>query len=141
MMGLLTRGIRDKRLTFELACKKGSLARARTKVLRFAERNGFSMEAEDVALATQEALKNIIQHACPVDGVMRLACSTDGDAMVVEVSDRGEGFDVEAVESEPSPLMAVHGRGLKLIRGLMDDVSINSDRGGTLVRMEKRHGG
>lgn len=140
-MGLLTRGSRGKRLTFELPCNKGSLDRARTKVLRFAERNGFSMEAEDVALATQEALKNIIQHACPVDGVMRLVCSADGDAMVVEVSDRGEGFDVEAVESAPSPLMAVHGRGLKLMRGLMDDVSINSDRGGTLVRMEKRHGG
>jgi anti-sigma regulatory factor (Ser/Thr protein kinase) len=32
----------------------------------------------------------------------------------------------------------MHGRGMQLIRGLMDDVSIVSDQEGTVVHMEKR---
>lgn len=139
-MGLFSRGIKGK-LSVDLPCNKKSLERARGKVLRFAERSGFAEEAEDIALATQEALKNIIQHACPTDGRMRFVCSADGDTVVVEVRDRGGGFDVEAVAGEPFYPMAVHGRGLQLIRGLMDDVSIASDQGGTVVRMEKKRAG
>ena len=122
----------------DLACGKKSLTRARAKVIKFAEEHGFPEEAEDVALATQEALKNIIQHACPADDNMHLECTADGDRMIVEVSDTGGGFDFSSAANTPTLPMASHGRGIQMIRGLMDETKITSDQEGTLVHMEKR---
>lgn len=122
----------------DLSCAKKSLMRARSKVFKFAEEHGFQQEAEDVALATQEALKNIIQHACPADDNMHLECTADGDRIIVEVSDTGAGFDLSGVGDSPAPPMASHGRGIQIIRGLMDEVRITSDEEGTLVYMEKK---
>lgn len=127
-------------LAVDLPCRRKSLSRARSKVTRFALEHGFAAEAEDIALATQEALKNVIQHACPADNNMHLECLATRDTMVVEVRDQGPGFDVSAVGKTSSPL-AVHGRGFQLMRGLMDEVSITSDHEGTTVRMEKKRDG
>ena len=52
-----------RRLAVDLPCGKKSLSRARQKVVKFAADHGFGADAEDIALAVQEALKNIIQHA------------------------------------------------------------------------------
>lgn len=126
------------RLKVDLPCGKKSLARARSKVLSFSAEHGFSEEAEDIALAAQEALKNVIQHACPADNNMHLECVADHDSLVVEVTDIGAGFDVGEVTGTPVSPMASHGRGIPLIKGLMDDVVIISEQEGTVVRMEKK---
>lgn len=131
------RGGKKNRLSMDLPCRKKSLGRARSSVKKFALSHGFGRDAEDMALATQEALKNIIQHAYPADNLMHFDCTADGDRMVIEVVDRGQGFDVEAARGEPASPMALHGRGIQLIRGLMDDVRIESGRDGTVVHMEK----
>lgn len=125
-------------MVVDLPCGKKSLARARSKVLKFAFENGFGEEAEDIALATQEALKNVIQHACPADNNMHLECEVDGDRFVVEVTDIGTGFDVAEVMGAAVNPMASHGRGFQLIRGLMDQVNVVSEQEGTMVQMEKR---
>ena len=129
------------RLTDDLSCSKKSLGRARSKIIKFASEHGFSDEAEDIALATQEALKNVIQHACPADNSMHLECTVDHDNMVIEVSDLGKGFDVSGAMEAPTSPMASHGRGIRLIRGLMDELWISSEQEGTLVHMEKKHRG
>jgi len=41
-----------------------------------------------------------------------------------------------AEKANPEP-MGVHGRGIQLIKGLMDRVRITSDSEGTVVHMEK----
>lgn len=128
------------RLAVDLPCGKKSLPRARSKVLKFASSHGFEDEAEDIALATQEALKNIIQHACPADNNMHLECMADHDHMIIEISDVGIGFDVSEVTASPLQPMASHGRGIKIINGIMDNVWITSEQEGTLVHMEKKRG-
>lgn len=125
-------------MVVDLPCGKKSLARARSKVLKFAAEHGFESDAGDIALATQEALKNVIQHACPVDNNMHLECHVEGDTLLVEVSDIGMGFDVQEVMGAGLKPLASHGRGLQMIRGLMDRVSVTSEQEGTVVRMEKR---
>jgi serine/threonine-protein kinase RsbW len=127
----------SRRLVVDLPCGKKSLPRARSKVIKFASEHGFEGEAEDVALATQEALKNIIQHACPANNNMHLECVADHDRITVEVTDLGMGFDVGEVEDSPVSPMASHGRGIQIIRGLMDSVWITSEQEGTVVHMEK----
>lgn len=126
-----------RRLVVDLPCGKKSLARARQKVIKFADEHGFGEEAEDVALATQEALKNIIQHACPADNNMHFECVVDDHSLSVDITDQGRGFDISTLEAEPEGPMALHGRGIKLIQGLMDEVSIVSDEEGTFVHMKK----
>lgn len=125
-------------LSVDLPCGKKSLVRARSKVIKFATDHGFADEAEDIALAAQEALKNIIQHACPVDNNMHLECIADHDNIEIEISDIGTGFDVSEVTGTPVSPMASHGRGIPLIKGLMDDVRITSDQEGTIIHMEKK---
>ena len=127
-----------RRLTVDLPCVKKSLARGRNKVVKFAGEHGFAGEAEDLALATQEALKNIIQHACPADNNMHIECRVTDDTIVVEVSDEGRCFDVSTLGEDHQEPLAPHGRGIRLMKGLMDEVSIVSDEEGTVVRMEKK---
>ena len=106
--------------------------------MKFAFEHGFNSEAEDVALATQEALKNIIQHACPADNNMHFEVIAMKDNLVIDVTDEGSGFDTNLLADGPAPAMALHGRGVQLIRGLMDNVWITSDQEGTVVHMEKK---
>jgi anti-sigma regulatory factor (Ser/Thr protein kinase) len=136
-MRAIFRGVNKSRLKIDLPCRQKSLGRARWAVEKFARRHGFETDAEDMALATQEALKNIVQYACPVDGLMHVTVTDAGDRMVIEVLDKGTGFDPSVIEEGlPSP-MALHGRGILIIRGLMDKVIVKSGRGGTVVQMEK----
>ena len=99
---------------------------------------GFGADAEDIALAVQEALKNIIQHACPADNNMHFECIAKPEQLLIDITDTGLGFDTSAVDADPVPPMALHGRGVQLIRGLMDNVWITSDQEGTVVHMEKK---
>lgn len=131
------RDVNKSELTVSLHCRQKSLKRARWVVKKFARRHGFEADAEDMALATQEALKNIVQYACPADDSMHVTVTDAGDRMVIEVLDKGTGFDLGAIEGAPPSPMALHGRGIQIIRGLMDKVVVESGRGGTVVHMEK----
>jgi anti-sigma regulatory factor (Ser/Thr protein kinase) len=127
-----------KHMVAELPCSKKSFMRARMKIKKFATENGFADESEDIVLAVDEAMKNIMQHACPADGMMHITVETNSETLAVDVMDTGAGFDIETLEKQPSEPLGMHGRGMQLIRGLMDDVSIVSDQEGTVVHMEKR---
>jgi serine/threonine-protein kinase RsbW len=68
----------------------------------------------------------------------RVTYESTGNLLMV-VRDPGPGFDVDSV---PSPLEAAHrlrvgGRGIFLIRHLMDEVRFAD--GGREIRMRKRH--
>jgi anti-sigma regulatory factor (Ser/Thr protein kinase) len=128
----------DRRLVVDLPCGKKSLSRARQKIVKFAEDHDFGADGEDIALAVQEALKNIIQHACPANNNMHFECIAKPDQLIIDVTEWGSGFDTGALDADPVPPMALHGRGFQLIRGLMDNVWITSDQEGTVVHMEKK---
>lgn len=134
----LQRSARDNNhISANMPCRRKSLRKARLIVKKFALAHGFGSDAEDIALATQEALKNIIQHACPLDNTMRFVCTVLDNRIIINVHDRGEGFNVEAAKGEPASPLALHGRGIQIIKGLMDNVRITSDKSGTVVHMEK----
>lgn len=94
----------------------------------------------DIGLALQEALANAVVHGCGNDPSKnvhcRLGCDNGGRILII-VSDPGPGMDLS---SFPDPILAPniskdHGRGIYLIRQLMDDVRF--ERGGTEIRMWK----
>jgi len=89
-----------------------------------------------IVLCADEALINAAAHAAgsPV-GVF---ADVRDHQFTLEVSDGGPGFDPSQIDTDARPdLMGEHGRGLFLIRSIMDDVEILSDARGKTLHMER----
>ena len=98
--------------------------------------------ALNVPVALTEALSNAILYGNRErpDRYVRVRAEVDRERLVVEVSDEGGGFDLETAEIDPtSPenLLREDGRGLFLMRRLMDSVERFDDRG-NVIRMTLR---
>ena len=94
----------------------------------------------EISLAVQEALVNAVVHGCGGDSsktaTCKLQCDDEGRIIIV-VTDPGPGFSLESL-SDPDQgekMYADHGRGVYLIRKLMDEVQFK--RGGSEIRMWK----
>lgn len=89
-----------------------------------------------ILLCAEEALTNAIEHSGEGESPIAVSVRVNDENLSVEVSDLGCGFDPTALdlESPPDPL-SERGRGLFLIRHLMDDVEIVSNTHGTTARM------
>jgi serine/threonine-protein kinase RsbW len=99
----------------------------------------------DIALALTEACANVVQHARSGVDYEVLAMARDGKC-VIEVSNsgaRGEapvppGAALGPPSAEPVPVTAEHGRGLKIIDSVVDNLELTGDgRDGTTVHFEK----
>lgn len=94
----------------------------------------------EIGLALQEALANAVVHGCGNDPSKNVHCRLNSDSkgrVLIVVSDPGPGLDMTSL---PAPLLSQnlyqgHGRGIYLIRQLMDDVRF--ERGGSEIRMWK----
>jgi serine/threonine-protein kinase RsbW len=98
--------------------------------------------AADLELALTEACTNVLRHAMEGDDY-EVVAGIDGESAVLEVVDRGPGFDANAlaraVSGEDADPDAETGRGLQIMRALMDSVEFESRPGDaqTVVRLEK----
>jgi serine/threonine-protein kinase RsbW len=94
-----------------------------------------------VVLATGEAVTNIIRHAHHnrPHAQLQIQCRLHADGIEVLLLDEGEPFDLAAVpELDPGELR-VGGRGIFLMRTLMDELSCAPRAGhGNVLRMLKR---
>jgi anti-sigma regulatory factor (Ser/Thr protein kinase) len=106
-----------------------SSPRFRRALRAFLERLRLDDErVNDVVLAAGEAAGNAIEHAYRgEDGSVHLRAYVAECFLVVEVSDSGRW----RLEGDPE-----RGRGLGIMRALVDRVSIESSRRGTNVRLE-----
>ena len=98
--------------------------------------------ALNVPVALSEALSNAILRGNGDDATksVRVRASVDQHALVLEVQDEGSGFDLDASlrdPTEPENLEREDGRGLFLMRALMDRVEQYQD-GGNVVRLTLR---
>ncbi len=90
----------------------------------------------DVELALTEACTNVLDHAHGTEDY-EVAVGIDGRACVIEVIDRGGGFDAAGL-AEAGPY-AEDGRGVLIMKALVDEISfIHRPADGTVVHMEKR---
>ena len=97
-------------------------------------------EEPAVELALWEALNNAVIHGNRMDGrkLVHVRCRCDSERGIsLVVKDQGQGFDPNTVPNPLSPenLSADHGRGIWLMKCMMDEVSF--ERGGSEVRMRK----
>ena len=94
----------------------------------------------DVEIALREALANAILHGNHEDRRkhVHVSCRCEPDEVSIAVKDEGKGFDTDNVADPTAPqnIGSIHGRGIHVIRALMDEVRF--DEGGAVVHMKKR---
>ncbi|MBI3969547.1 MAG: ATP-binding protein [Chloroflexi bacterium] len=100
------------------------------------ELEGISQEqAAGIEVAISESIANVIEHAHRHDSSLpvRIEFAYDGGQLTIDVFDRGPGFDISAVPPVALAHLGSDGRGVHIMRGLMDEVSY--DRVGTTNRL------
>jgi serine/threonine-protein kinase RsbW len=94
----------------------------------------------DIEIALREALLNAVIHGNREDPCkhvhLTVRCSADGEVWLA-IQDEGAGFDSRCIPDPTAPelRMSSHGRGIYLMRALMDEVSFEED--GAVVHMRK----
>ncbi|MBS1261327.1 MAG: Serine-protein kinase RsbW [Calditrichaeota bacterium] len=100
-------------------------------------------QRDDIAISLSEAVNNAIQHGNANDARKRVTVVLRRfeDGLRIEVTDEGNGFDPDAVAdpTDPENLLSESGRGLLIIRHLMDEVHVRPADGGTRVELIKRY--
>jgi serine phosphatase RsbU (regulator of sigma subunit)/anti-sigma regulatory factor (Ser/Thr protein kinase) len=86
-------------------------------------------EIFDIALSASEAATNAIEHAYGArDASFSVRCGRDDDEVTVTITDEGRWRTLRAHGG---------GRGLTIMRSLMDSVEVESDEQGTVVTLTK----
>jgi serine/threonine-protein kinase RsbW len=96
----------------------------------------------EVTMALIEACINAFEHGKSKDNNVYIRFILKEEALIIEIKDRGKGFDSTKVEM-PDIEKKLHsqrkrGWGLQLMRELMDDVVIDSSPDGTTITMTKK---
>jgi serine phosphatase RsbU (regulator of sigma subunit)/anti-sigma regulatory factor (Ser/Thr protein kinase)/PAS domain-containing protein len=97
--------------------------------------------SSEILLAVSEAAGNACKYGKRAEGrsEIRIRCALQGADFSVVVADEGRGFDPNRFDGDRLPdLFAAGGRGLFLMRELMDGIDIDSSPEGTTVRMARR---
>ncbi len=93
----------------------------------------------DIMIALQEGLANAVLHGSGSDPskVIRCAVNVTPEAITIVIRDSGEGFDTAAAadSADDGTNLTQHGRGIHLMRSLMDEVSYR--HGGSELRLKK----
>ena len=98
-------------------------------------------QRDDIAISVSEAVGNAIIHGNLNDPQksVTLVLRRIRNGLKIVVSDEGNGFDANNIPdpTKPENLLAEAGRGILIIHHLMDDVEIDTGKGGTTVSMIK----
>lgn len=93
----------------------------------------------DIMIALQEGLANAVLHGSGNDPSKIIRCSLQvtPEAITIVIRDSGEGFDTAAVtdSADDGTNLTQHGRGIHLMRGLMDEVTYR--HGGSELQLKK----
>ena len=96
-------------------------------------------DEKDIEVALYEVLANAVIHGNHEDpeNQVRVSCRCGTDEISIIVRDEGQGFDTGEVPDPTAPenISSSHGRGIYLMRTLMDEVHFEG--GGTVVYMRK----
>jgi PAS domain S-box-containing protein len=118
-------------LALSLPAEPEALAGLRRRLGRFLQAAGATeQERYEITLTISEAAGNAIEHAYgPGDASFDVEADIQDGEIVVAVRDRGRWRERRDER---------RGRGLSIIEGLMDQVEVTRERGGTTVRMRRR---
>ncbi len=95
----------------------------------------------DIMIAVNEAVKNAILHGnkCDESKQVVITCVCTSAVFRIHICDCGGGFDPESLPDPRNPdnLLKENGRGILMIKSLMDEVEFNVSENGTGVTLIK----
>lgn len=107
-----------------------------------ADQMSFEEDDKDaIAISVVEAGTNAIQHGHVHESMKKLVIvfRLSRDSLEIDVADHGPGFDLDIVEDATAPenLLKPRGRGIFIMKSMMDDVSFEFTETGTICRLVK----
>jgi serine phosphatase RsbU (regulator of sigma subunit)/anti-sigma regulatory factor (Ser/Thr protein kinase) len=126
-----TEPLSPERLHLDVPTHPKALGTMRRTVARWLEPLGASDdESNDIQMACHEACSNAMEHGYRFrEAMVDVTAEFDGSEVVLTIADSGGWRDQRDSD---------RGRGLDLIRALMDSVEVEPGDDGTVVRMRKR---
>jgi PAS domain S-box-containing protein len=121
----------ESQVNITLPAEPGSLAQLRRRLARFLHATGASeVERYEITLTICEAAGNAIEHAYgPGDATYEVEVAFEEGELTATVRDSGSWREKRGEH---------RGRGLGIIEELMDEVAVERDDAGTLIRMRRR---
>ena len=103
----------------------------------------FSEEEQDsLAISVTEIVGNAIVHGNKKNKNKKVTVDFDykDDTITVSIQDEGDGFNEKTIANplEPENLLKESGRGIFIVRALMDEVDFIRSKKGTIVRLVKK---
>lgn len=110
---------------------------------------GFNEKSQDnITLALSEAINNAREHGSDANSRIDVICVLSANMIKLQIDDYGEGTDCDSKRSETRsafestaapPTDSERGRGVFLMRSLMDSVEMGRNKkGGITIKMIKR---
>ena len=140
--GTEMRKTNSRLLEFRIPADTRYVSLVRRGIRSMAEAAGFAREdVADVEVAACEAVTNSVVHGCPdpEGAVVVVKCETSGDVLVVEIEDGGRSGSLPDIACRWDPGEET-GRGVFMMRALMDECDDSLTEHGLKVRMAKQKG-
>ncbi|MBK7140900.1 MAG: ATP-binding protein [bacterium] len=95
----------------------------------------------DIAISVSELVNNAMLHGnrSAPDKQVTVRISRENSSVRISVADQGDGFNPEVIENpiEDDNLLKEVGRGIFIVRALMDKVEISAEKTGTTIVITK----
>lgn len=113
-----------------------------TKATEYAQKAGFDEDtASQISMVSREAAVNAVLHGNKKDPGKQVRATFDltAEALTIKIADEGAGFDPTAVPDPLSPegLLKPSGRGIFLMRAIMDEVHFRELSPGAEITLVK----
>ena len=131
------------RVSMTLDSELPTVERVEETAERFAQRAGFDEDTvSHITMVCREAAVNAVVHGNKYDKSKHVSASfqLSDEALTIEISDEGPGLDPDSCPDPLAPenLLKTSGRGIFLMRALMDEVHFRQLTPGTQITMIKR---
>lgn len=112
------------------------------KAQEYAEKAGFDEDTtSQIAMVSREAAVNAVLHGNKKDSAkqVRASFTLNAEALSIQVADEGPGFDASTLPDPLSPegLLKPSGRGIFLMRAIMDEVHFRQLSPGAEITLVK----
>ncbi len=135
------------RVSYTLDSTLASVDKAEDAARQIAQDGGFPGEAIDgIAMAVREATINAVLHGNAYDPAKKVTVEMDlanNRDLAITIRDQGVGLDEKQIPDPLAPenVLKTSGRGIFLMRAIMDEVRIRKTQPGTEVTLIKHAGG
>lgn len=129
-----------EKLEFQISSSLKELRYVETETQRIAEQFKLnSNQKENLAIAVTEAVGNAIIHGNKKNPhkKVHIRFQYEKDKIIIHIQDEGEGFDPKKIRNPllPQNLMKENGRGIFILKTIMDEVSFSFSSHGTTIKM------